>query len=54
LPLSPLSQIILETIERTHAAWKILDEKVIFPNDLRLAIDKQINIVATNTLKLFR
>ena len=46
LPASPLWPIVVETVERTVAEWKQLDEKDLLPEDLRAAIGKQITSVA--------
>lgn len=54
LPLSPLSQLVTETVERTISAWKTLDEKQLLPEDMQKAIDRQIELVATNTFRFFR
>jgi serine/threonine-protein kinase HipA len=54
LPASPLSQLVMEMVERTVAAWKKLEQKALLPSDLQKAIDLQIQTVATNTQRLFR
>jgi serine/threonine-protein kinase HipA len=54
LPLSPLSQLVIETVERTISAWKTLEEKELLPDDMLNAIDRQIEVVAANTSRLFR
>lgn len=54
LPLSPLLPLVLETVERTVSAWKTLEEKELLPKDMLQVIDKQIELVATKTLRLFR
>lgn len=54
LPLSPLSELVIETVERTISAWKTLGEKELLPEDMRKAIEGQIELVAINTFRLFR
>lgn len=54
LPLSPLSQLVLETIERTVAAWNSLSEKKLLPKDMLKKIDAQIQAVAVNSHRLFQ
>lgn len=54
LPLSPLSQLVMETVDRTIAAWKTLGEKELLSDDILKAIDKQIKMAAANTYRLFR
>lgn len=54
IPVSPLAQLVLETIERTMTAWSTLEQKEILPSDLRKSIDTQIKTVATNTLRLWK
>ena len=49
LPTSPVWEIVRETVERTEAAWKALDQKDLLPSDMRKAIEKQIHAVSTNT-----
>jgi len=48
LPVSPLWAIVNETVERTQAAWKRLDERAILPTELRLAVERQIETVSAN------
>lgn len=52
LPMDPLPNLVLETVERTVGAWKILTEKDLLPVDMIHVIDKQIMKVASNTQKL--
>jgi serine/threonine-protein kinase HipA len=49
LPASPVWEIVRETVERTAAAWKTLDQKEILPSKMRKAIDKQIHAVIAKT-----
>ncbi|MHB8744720.1 MAG: type II toxin-antitoxin system HipA family toxin [Sulfuricaulis sp.] len=51
LPASPVWRIVTETMERTVAAWKILDQKDLLTADIRNVIDHQIQTVAMNTGK---
>ena len=46
LAVNPLWQIVLETTEKTVAAWKTLEAREEIPAVVRKAIDKQINRVA--------
>jgi serine/threonine-protein kinase HipA len=50
LPVKPLCDIALETAERTATAWKILPMKELVAADIRRAVDRQIQPVATNVL----
>jgi len=54
LPLSPVSQLVMETVERTVAAWRVLAEKTLLPGDMENAIDRQIQTVAANTQRLYQ
>lgn len=54
LSASPITQLVMDTVERTVNAWKKLEEKTLLPANMKQAIDKQIQAVATNTHKLFR
>lgn len=54
LPLNPVSQLVIETVERTITAWEALEEKELLQRDIQKMIDKQIQTVAANTQKLFR
>jgi serine/threonine-protein kinase HipA len=49
MPMDPAWRIVCETVERTEAAWKTLDQKDLLPSDMRKAIDKQILAVAAKT-----
>ena len=40
IPASPLWQIVVETAERTAAAWKELPQADLLPTDLRTSIEK--------------
>lgn len=53
LPVSPVSQLVTETVERAVTAWKALEQKALLPDDMQKAIDQQIQTVATNTQRLF-
>jgi len=52
MPVSPLSGLVAETVERTVDAWRALEEKELLSADLREAIDRQINMVAANTARI--
>ena len=52
IPVNPLAQLVLETVERTVVAWKTLEQKELLPRDIRNAIDQQIQRVAVNTSRL--
>lgn len=54
LSVSPVSQLVMETVERTVTAWNTLEEKELLPEDMKKAIDQQIKAVAFNTQNLFR
>jgi len=54
LPLSPVLELVIETVERTVEAWKKLNEKALLQTDIQKAITKQIQLVAANTQKFFR
>lgn len=54
LPANPVSQLVMETVERTVMAWKALEQKELLPDSMKKAIDQQIQTVATNTQNLFR
>jgi serine/threonine-protein kinase HipA len=54
LPVSPLSRLVTETVERTVEAWRALQEKDLLPANLREAIDRQINTAAVNTARTLR
>jgi len=51
LPMKPVWDVVLETIERTAAAWKSLPHKDVLPSSIRKIIDEQIRkvIAATRT-----
>jgi serine/threonine-protein kinase HipA len=49
LPMSPIWEIVRETIKRTEAAWKTLDQKDLLPSEMRRAIGRQIQAVAAKT-----
>jgi len=51
LPASPVWRIVTETMERTVAAWKTLDQKDLLTADIRNIIDHQIQTVVTNAGK---
>ena len=48
LPVSPLWQIVIETADRTVAAWQTLELTPLLPHDVRTTIGNQILAVATN------
>jgi hypothetical protein len=50
LPLKPVQAIVSDTVERTTTAWKTLAEKELLPAGIRTAIDRQIQLVAANSL----
>ena len=52
LPVSPVSQLVMETVERTVTAWNTLEEKELLSVDMKKAIDQQIKTVASNTQNL--
>ncbi len=54
LPASPVSQLVTETVERTIASWKALNQKELLSGDMQKAIDQQIQTVATKTQGLVR
>jgi serine/threonine-protein kinase HipA len=54
LPANPISQLVIETIERTITAWGTLEQKELLPDPMKKNIDQQIQTVAKNTLRLFR
>ncbi len=49
LPVSPVWEVVRETMERTAAAWETLDQKSILPSKMRKAVDKQIRAVLAKT-----
>jgi serine/threonine-protein kinase HipA len=49
LPLKPLQRIVRETVERTSAAWKTLEQKELLTSEMQKAIDGQIHAVSANT-----
>jgi serine/threonine-protein kinase HipA len=51
LPIKPVWDVVLETIERTADAWKSLPHKDVLPSDIRKITDDQIRkvIAATRT-----
>ncbi len=49
LPVSSVSKIVIETVERTVSAWDKLEQKELLPLDLGQALEKQIYRVAANT-----
>src|SRR5579862_305276 len=53
IPVSPLAQLVLETVERTVVAWSALEQKELLPNALWKNIDMQIQTTATNTRRLW-
>jgi serine/threonine-protein kinase HipA len=53
LPMSPVAQLVMETVERTAAAWKALEEKELLSGDMKKAIENQIQTVAANSQRLY-
>ena len=51
MPVSPVWNIVTDTVERTVAAWKVLGQKELLPLEMRTTIEKQIEKVALNTGK---
>lgn len=49
IPVSPLSQLIVETMDNTVSEWKTLAEKDLLPKEMVKLIDHQILTVAKNT-----
>jgi serine/threonine-protein kinase HipA len=49
MPMEPVWRIVRETVERTKAAWKTLDQKDLLPLQMRKAIGIQIQAVAVKT-----
>lgn len=54
IPTSPLTQLVLETVENTVQAWSTLEQKELLPKNLKKIIDQQIQTVATNTQRLWQ
>ncbi len=48
--MKPVWDIVRETVERTAAAWKTLDQKELLPPDIHSVIDKQIQTVVKSSL----
>jgi serine/threonine-protein kinase HipA len=51
LPVSPLWEIVSDTVERTVEAWKRLDARDLLPADLGAQISRQIEAAARGTEK---
>ncbi len=49
LPMKPVWDVVLETIERTADAWKSLPHKDALPSGIREAVDEQIRKVIAGT-----
>ena len=49
MPMDPVWRMVLETVERTEAAWRVLPAKDLLPPDMRKVIDRQILAVAAKT-----
>jgi hypothetical protein len=47
--MDPVWRMVLETVERTEAAWRVLPAKDLLPPDMRKVIDRQILAVAAKT-----
>lgn len=54
IPTSPLSQLVIETVDKTVDAWRSLEQKEILPEAIRDTIDQQIQRVAKNTRHLWK
>lgn len=54
LPVSPITQLITETIERTVTAWDALAQKELLSTDIKNIIGKQIQTTAKKTWANFR
>jgi len=50
LPMKPVWDIVIETVQRTADAWKALPTKELLGADMRGAIHRQIQTIATNVL----
>jgi serine/threonine-protein kinase HipA len=50
LPMKPVWDIVLETVESTADAWRTLPMKELLAEDMHNVIDEQIRTVATNVL----
>ncbi len=51
LPMKPVWEIVRETVERTAAAWKTLDQRELLPPEIHSVIDKQIETVVKSSLQ---
>ena len=49
LPMSPLWEIVRETVDRTAGAWKRLDTRDRLPAEIRTQVDRQIDRAARGT-----
>ena len=54
LPMKPVWEIVVETVERTASAWKTLSKRELLPPDIDRVIDKQIEAAVTSTRKNYR
>jgi serine/threonine-protein kinase HipA len=50
LPLKPVQAIVRDTVERTTTAWRTLAQKDLLPAGIRAVVDRQIQLVAANSL----
>jgi hypothetical protein len=46
LPAAPVWRIVRETVERTAAAWRTLDQKELLPPAMQESIDSQIHQIS--------
>jgi len=51
LPLTPVANIVRETVERTTAAWQVLDHRDLLPADIRKAVGDHIESASARTGK---
>jgi serine/threonine-protein kinase HipA len=51
LPMKPVWEVVRETVERTAAAWKTLDQRELLPPDIHSVIDQQIQTVVKRSLQ---
>jgi serine/threonine-protein kinase HipA len=49
LPMKPVWEVVLETVERTADAWKSLSHKEVLPSGIRKNVDEQIRRITTGT-----
>jgi serine/threonine-protein kinase HipA len=51
LPLTPVANIVRETVERTTAAWQVLDHRDLLPADIRKTVGDHIESASARTGK---